>query len=85
VLPRLWKFFTNSKNREILSWLGGGVVVIATGIWVAIVYFFPPHEASGPASVQANCGGVAIGGNVTGTTITAGSDCSSKPKQGTVP
>jgi hypothetical protein len=35
-------------------------------------------------NVQANCGGVAIGGSVTGTTITGGtttsSDCSTKPK-----
>jgi hypothetical protein len=37
-----------------------------------------------PSSVQANCGGIAIGRDVTGATITAGtttnSDCAPKPK-----
>jgi hypothetical protein len=82
----LWKFVRNKKNREILSWLGGGAVVLVAGIWAAIVYFFPAHKPSdlSPRDVQANCGSVAIGGNVSGTTITGGtttsSDCSPKPK-----
>jgi hypothetical protein len=71
----------NSKNRAFLSWLGGGAVVIITGLWAVIVYVFPHHV---PANVQAHCGSVAIGGNVTGTTITGGTttstDCSVKPK-----
>jgi hypothetical protein len=86
MLPWLWKFLHDGRNRAILSWLGGGAVVIATGIWAAIVYFFPAHKPPelNPRDVQANCGGVAIGGNVSGTTITGGattsSDCSTKPK-----
>ena len=85
MLLRLWKFVRNSKNREILAWAGGGVVVIVAGFWAAFVYFFPLHEPREPvrADIQANCGGVAVGGTVTGTTITAGtttnSDCSTKP------
>jgi hypothetical protein len=43
-----------------------------------------PAVHSSIPNVQANCGGVAIGGSVTGTTITGGtttsSDCSTKPK-----
>jgi hypothetical protein len=88
MLLRLWHFVQNSKNREILSWLGGGAVVVVAGIWAAIVYLFPaskPPQPS-PAAAQAICGGVAISGNVTGAAITAGtttsSDCSTKPKQG---
>jgi hypothetical protein len=85
-MSNLWKFIRQKRNREVLGWLGGGFVVAATGLWAARVYFFPPqkHSEPSPASVQANCGGVAVGGNVTGTTITAGVttsfDCSSKPK-----
>jgi len=91
MLPRLWSFVRNGKNREILTWLGGGAVVIIAGLWAAIVYFFPAHKPSElrPADVQANCGGVAIGGTVTGTAITAGTttsaDCSTKPKQDAAP
>jgi hypothetical protein len=91
MLLRLWKFIRNGKNREILSWLGGGAVVIIAGAWAAVVYFLPAQKPpeSRPANVEANCGGVAIGGSVTGTTITGGaatfSNCSKKPKQGTAP
>jgi TIR domain len=87
----LWGFLREKSNRQVLSWLGGGLVVVATGLWVAFVYFFPPGKSPEaktpeptPASVQADHGGVAIGGNVTGATITTGgttnSDSASKPK-----
>jgi TIR domain len=85
----LWGFLRDKRNQQVLGWLGGGLVVLATGLWAAFVYFFPPvKEAKSPeatpASVQANCGGIAIGRDVTGSTITAGtttnSDCAPKPK-----
>jgi hypothetical protein len=85
----LWGFLRDKGNQQVLGWLGGGLVVLATGLWAAFVYFFPPvKEAKSPevtpASVQANCGGIAIGRDVSGSTITAGtttnSDCPPKPK-----
>ncbi|GLR89449.1 hypothetical protein [Bradyrhizobium iriomotense] len=85
-MSSLWEFISRKRNREVLGWLGGGLVVAATGLWAAIVYFFPPQKSvePRPASVQADCGGVAIGGSVFGASITGGnttnSDCSSKPK-----
>jgi hypothetical protein len=85
-MSSLWEFIRQKRNREVLGWLGGGLVVVATGLWAAIVYLVPPQKPAEPrpANVQADCGGVAIGGSVTGTTITGGattgSDCSSKPK-----
>jgi TIR domain-containing protein len=85
----LWGFLRDRRNQQVLGWLGGGLVVLATGLWAAFVYFLPPvKEAKSPEptppSVQANCGGIAIGRDVTGSTITAGpttnSDCAPKPK-----
>jgi hypothetical protein len=85
----LWLFLRDKSNQQVLGWLGGGLVVAATGLWVAFVYFFPPLKSPKspepmPPSVQANCGGVAIGRDVTGSTITAGTttnaDCAPKPK-----
>ena len=85
-MSSLWEFIRQKRNREVLGWLGGGLVVAATGLWAAVVYFFPPQKPSEPrpTNVQADRGGVAIGGSVTGATITGGgttsSDQSSKPK-----
>jgi hypothetical protein len=86
-----WRFLRDKHNQQVLGWLGGGLVVLATGLWVVVVYFFPPLKSSEPRSsepmppsVQADCGGVAIGGNVSGSTIAGGattsSDCAAKPK-----
>ena len=87
----LWGFLRDKRNQQVLSWLGGGLVVAVTGLWVAFVYFFPapksPETKSAepmPPSVQADCGGVAIVGPVTGATITGGtitaSDCAPKSR-----
>ena len=85
------RFLRDKRNQQVLGWLGGGLVVAATGLWVAFVYFFPPLKSPEtkasepvPVNVQADCSGIAIGGNVTGATITTAattnSDCASKPK-----
>ena len=87
----MWRFLRGKRNQQVLGWHGGGLVVAATGLWAAFVYFFPPGkspEATSqeptPPSVQANCGGIAVGHDVTGSTITAGtmtnSDCAPKTK-----
>jgi hypothetical protein len=87
----LWGFLRDKRNQQVLSWIGGGLVVAVTGLWVAFVYFFPapksPETKSAepmPPSVQADCGGVAIVGPVTGATITGGtitaSDCAPKSR-----
>jgi hypothetical protein len=86
----LWGFLRDKGNQQVLGWLGGGLVVAVTGLWAAFVYFFPPGkspEAKSPepaVSVQADCSAIAIGGNVTGATITTGgatnADCVPKPK-----
>jgi TIR domain len=81
----IWAFLIQRKNREVLAWIGGGLVVVATGLWAIFVYVFPPKkDLSDATNTEATCGGVAIGGNVSGSTITAGapmnSNCSTKPK-----
>jgi hypothetical protein len=86
-MQNLWSFLSNKDNREVLGWAGGGLVVVAAGLWAVIVYVFPPVATSASkasSGVEANCGSVAVGGNVSGSVVTTGnatsSDCSRKPK-----
>ena len=77
-------------NPARLGWLGGGAVVVIAALWTAFVYFFPHKLDSGggvteiSVRIVAGCGSVAVGGSVSGSTISAGrptdSDCAAKPK-----
>jgi hypothetical protein len=62
-----WSFIRKPSNQRLLSWLGGGGVVVAAGIWALFTYIWPPHET--PTAVCSEQG-VAVGGNVSGSTIT---------------
>lgn len=68
----LWRFLMKPKNQATLSWIGGGLVVLATGIWAVVVFLLPPSSApkpNGPTNVSAHQG-VAGGGDVSGNTVT---------------
>jgi hypothetical protein len=68
----LWSFLSTSKNQKTLSWIGGGLVVVASGAWAVFTYLWP-HEgpsAEGPKIVCAQPGGVAAGRDASGNTIT---------------
>jgi tetratricopeptide (TPR) repeat protein len=50
MLPGAWGFIRNSKNREVVSWLGGGAAVIAAGLWGVFTYFASPGDKRPAAS-----------------------------------
>jgi pimeloyl-ACP methyl ester carboxylesterase len=78
-----WSFLKAEENQKLLGWIGGGLVVLAAGLWAVFVHFYPAPEAKpSQKQIEAECGSVAIGGDVSGATITAGSggDCP-KPRQ----
>ena len=62
---RLWKFISNTANQQIISWLGGGIVVIAAGAWAVFVFFHHDEGRQAPASVTQSGTGIASGGNTT--------------------
>jgi TIR domain len=88
--PRLAKSRVSENRNDARAkgwlWLGGGLVVAAIGAWAATVYFFPLERTRTPQlpspKVEAGPGGVAIGGDVKGSTITvnptAGGDSRSR-------
>jgi hypothetical protein len=42
VMNRMWEFLCEERNRVVLGWFGGGLVVAATGLWAAFCLSFPP-------------------------------------------
>jgi hypothetical protein len=60
LLLRLWKFVRNGKNREILSWLGGGVVVVVVGTWTLFTYLHDDKKPGGPTATVVNPSGSLI-------------------------
>jgi hypothetical protein len=62
----VWTFLRGPANQRLLSWLGGGAVVFAGGIWAVVTWVWPAHEA--PTAVCADQG-IAIGGNVSRSKI----------------
>jgi hypothetical protein len=79
---KVWHYLSDDKNRAVLGWIGGGIVVVISALWAAFVYFAPPPKpATPPSSIEASHGGVAVGGNVTGSTITVdGATSAGTPK-----
>jgi hypothetical protein len=68
-MASLWSFIAKPKNRQVLSWVGGGIVAVAVGAWAVVTYVWPAHHEASPST---NCAqqGVAIGGSVSGSTVT---------------
>jgi hypothetical protein len=60
-------FLRKPSNQRLLSWFGGGAVVVAGGIWAVVTYVWPAHET--PTAVCADQS-VVIGGSVSGSTVT---------------
>ena len=57
-----WRWLRNAGNRTVLGWLGGGLIVLAGGLWIAFTHFTasPPK----PPGVSADRGSFAAGGDV---------------------
>jgi hypothetical protein len=35
----LWEFLSSPANRDTLAWIGGGVAVAVSGLWVVVKHF----------------------------------------------
>jgi hypothetical protein len=68
----VWKFPNSDKNRAVLGLGFGAVVVVICALGAAFFYFAPASRSVTPPAIEASGGGVAVGGNVTGSTINVG-------------
>ena len=68
-------FLKDTSNQQVLTWLGGGLVVVIGGLWT-VVKFFAKKGGSGEAasSVRVGRGGVAAGRDISNSTINTNSD-----------
>jgi hypothetical protein len=64
----LWSIIAKPKNRQIVSWIGGRVIVVATYVWAVVTYVWPAHESEKVVCAQE--GSVASGRDVSGNSIT---------------
>jgi hypothetical protein len=71
VLSSIWDFLKDGSNQALLSWIGGGIVVVAGAFWAALKFFFPrdKNKSASPPSVHADHGGVAAGRDIRNNTI----------------
>ena len=70
MLDTFWSWLQDPANRDVIGWIGGGVVVVVGGIWAVVKYFARPGRDGGARSVRADGGGVAIGGSNLNSPIT---------------
>lgn len=70
-MPKFTLFIPSKEKREIITWIGGGILLLVSGIWAVFLYFYPTNKNSNsPASsINASAGGIAIGGNITNSNI----------------
>lgn len=68
----IWSFLTQPENRALLSWLGGGLVVVCGGLWAVLKFFIDRNrsargragDSSPAARISAGPGGIAGGRDV---------------------
>jgi len=75
MLDELWSWLRDPANREVITWIGGGLVVVIGGIWAVVKFFARKESGAGAApSVRADRGSVAAGGNISNSPINTNSD-----------
>jgi hypothetical protein len=67
--PKL--YLPSKEQREIIAWMGGGLVIAIGGLWTLFVYFYPSDNISNAptAGTSATAGGIVIGGNATNSRV----------------
>jgi hypothetical protein len=65
MLSSIWDFLKDASNQAVLSWIGGGIAVIAGGIW-AVMKFMAKTRDQKPSkpSVSADHGSMAAGRDI---------------------
>jgi hypothetical protein len=76
---KMWAWVRDKDNREMVSWVCGGLAVLAGAVWAVFTYFVHPESTKQQVTppvdctIEANyslaaCGGINVDGsiNITG-------------------
>lgn len=65
-METLWAFLSDPDNQATLASLGGGLVVVAGGLWAVVKFLFPRSSGGKPTSqtISADRGGMAAGRDI---------------------
>ena len=69
-MDSLWSIIAKPKNRQILSWIGGGVIAVAAGAFAVVTYVWPAHDGKSGTNCAENAS-IATQGDVSHVTINA--------------
>jgi hypothetical protein len=69
-MKSLWSIIVKPKNRQTLSWIGGGIVAVAAGAFAVVTYLWPAHDGKGGISCAQNAS-IASQGDVNHASINA--------------
>jgi hypothetical protein len=61
MLDAFWTFLKDPTNREVLGWLGAGIVAVACGLWAIVRFYSKKDEGGSRPSIRAKSKSVAIG------------------------
>jgi hypothetical protein len=78
MLGTVWAFLKDPANQAVLTWIGGGIVVVAGGIWAAVKFFAKRDDGDAKPSVKAEGGSVAAGRDIKNSPINIGAKGRSK-------
>ena len=69
-MQEIWTFISDSSNRAILSWIGGGAVVVFGGLWSGYVFLSKKPSAEKPyQSPSVNSNSINIEGSVKNSSV----------------
>ncbi|MDN5870616.1 MAG: hypothetical protein L0H73_07865 [Nitrococcus sp.] len=59
----MWNWLKNPENRNVLTWLGSGLAVVAAALWAVFTYLQPVNSGDSRSKVQVEQG-VGAGGDI---------------------
>jgi len=71
MLTDIWSFLQDENNRDVLTWIGGGIVVVVGAVWTVLKFVLSKRRGeSAPApTMTATRGGIAAGRDIRNTKL----------------